>query len=133
MPPPLVVGALLLFKKLLSVAAYQGIKDYGVPRAFRRCLEANKRLTPAAQQRVVAVALKQSFRAPADAAHALMRSDTLQFFQRWIAERDPVLLSLVSRVGEATPLGAWVGPLAREFTNLAAEAEKRRGGGKGAA
>ena len=83
----MVVGALLLFKKLLSVAAYQGIKDYGVPRAFRRCLEANKRLTPAAQQRVVAGALKQSFRAPADAAHALMRSDTLQFFQRWIAER----------------------------------------------
>jgi len=134
MPPPLVVGALLLVKKLISVAAYQGVKDYGVPRAFRRCLEANKRLTPAAQQRAVSSALKQSFRFPADAAHALVRSDTLLFFQRWVAERDPLLMSVAARAAESSPLGSWVAPLAREMNTLAAEAEKRRGGGrKGAA
>ena len=82
MPPPLVFGAALLLKKLISVAAYQGLKDYGVVRAFRRCAEANRRLTPKAQQAAVNSALKQSFRAPADAAHALMRSETLLFFQR---------------------------------------------------
>lgn len=127
MPPPLVIGGLLLLKKLITVSAYTAVKEYGVPRAFRRCAEANRRLTPLPQQRAVAAALKHSFRAPGDAAHALMRSDLLRFLQRWAAERDPLLMGLLARASEATPVGAFVTPLAKEVASLAEAAEKRRG------
>ena len=127
MPPPLIFAALLFAKKVAGVAAYNQLRAYGVPRAYRRALEANSRLTPAPQRKPVASALKAALRAPGNAAYALMSSPVLRFLQGWIAERDPFLVEMGKSLMDTTP---GVTPLVKEVVGLAAEGAKRSGGAK---
>lgn len=75
MPHPGLLLGLFAAKKAIAVTVYYALKRYGFGRAYRRALEANKRITPRARQNSVAGLIKQSFYLPTKAAEALKNSD----------------------------------------------------------
>jgi hypothetical protein len=83
--PALFIG-LFAAKKAIAVTLYYSLKSYGFPRAYRRLLEANKRLTPAQSRASVARALRVGFDAPARVAELVASSDAATFAGRLAEE-----------------------------------------------
>jgi hypothetical protein len=79
--PGLLLG-LFAAKKAIAVTLYYSLKEYGFARAYRRFLEANRRLTPPANQKAVSKLVRTSFEAPAKAAELLRDSDVYNFATR---------------------------------------------------
>src|SRR3954453_23540468 len=83
--PGLFVG-LVLAKKAVAATVYYGLKSYGFGRAYRRILEANKRLMPEAQRPIVQRLTKSAFHAPGKVADIIQNSTVYEFSQKAVGE-----------------------------------------------
>jgi hypothetical protein len=79
--PGIFIG-FLVAKKAVAVTVYYGLKRYGFNRTYRRLLEANKRLTPVTQQKLVQNAIKTSFYFPGKAVDYLQKYEIITFMER---------------------------------------------------
>jgi hypothetical protein len=77
---------LIVVKKIGAVAIYQALAKYGFPRAYRRALELNRRVTPAAQQAQVQHLVKAAFYAPGKAYELLENNAAFALVQRGVQE-----------------------------------------------
>ena len=115
--PLLIVGALLA-KKAAAASIYYAGKRYGWARVYRRALEANKRLTPAAQQASVRHALRTVMHFPDQAAAALQNHWLYELGAKVVQERSvqSAAWAAASSLVRAGPGAA--GDVAREVAKL---------------
>jgi hypothetical protein len=126
---PLVLLGALLVKKAAALTLYQYGSRYGWPRVYRRILEANRRLTPPAQQPFVRAAIKAAFIVPAKTGEVIANTEVYRLAMRALEEQQqahaigPRTAAALQRV-----LANGVA-VAKDFGDLAARSLPRRGGG----
>jgi len=133
MHPWLLFGAVVLAKKAIAGSIYVAGKKYGWPRVYRRLLEYNRKVTPAANQKAVRSAVAAGFRLPGEAFKILQREEVQKFlavigdskFAQSYSVFPGVTLSKVVSAARVLPKGV-VDKVASEVAEKSA-ADHRRG------
>ena len=115
MVPPLALVAILAAKKVVAFGIYRAVQRYGVARLYRRVLEANRRVTPAAHRVQVRKHLRSAFAFPEQAAAVLRDTWVWQLASKVVENRGfGVATNVPAAVWSAADILMKAGPAATE-------------------